>query len=49
MRKKNFSPDFNYRITLELFAVNHVFWYGTGIITDKAMIKSFRFKQLSTP
>jgi len=34
--------------TMEIFSRNHVFWYNSGKIADKSMIKSFRFVQIST-
>jgi len=37
------------RENLENYSKNHVFWYNAGIITNKSLIKSFKFKQTTTP
>lgn len=44
------APDsMAFKETLENFSKNHVYWYNAGNITDKSLIKSFRFIQIATP
>ncbi|MEO6499234.1 MAG: hypothetical protein ABIN95_09485, partial [Mucilaginibacter sp.] len=41
--------DSSVKETMDLFSKNHVYWYNSGEIADRSLIRSFRFKQISTP
>ncbi|RWY51609.1 hypothetical protein [Mucilaginibacter gilvus] len=45
----NAADDSSVKETMDLFSKNHVYWYNSGKIADRSLIRSFLFTQISTP